>query len=335
MNVRSIIVIVLALAGGVSAAVAVMRIRPNIAQVPEAVPTTLVVAPKEDIPANAYITEEMLQEVEYPTRHLLPNVCTDAKEVIGKRALMHFAKGEPLIVERTGTGNPSSDIPAGHKAYSITAIEARKSGAGWIHPGDKVDVLVTVDSPGIRNGENTCGVVAHQLEVFAAGSKRSALEHNLGMVGSMSLIVTPGRVQAMSDAEGEKLTLCLRNPYDETEFEYQEMTLDSLSIMKEIERLEQLQATKLSQLEDEFREGIQWELFKEWKSQRFRPPLESMPAELVQGDEPSQPLAEPEPAPEGRVGRMWLLKNSSVSVQSMKKHSPVIRVGSGSQAPTE
>jgi pilus assembly protein CpaB len=89
--------------------------------------------------------------------------------------------------------------------------------SGFILPGDRVDVLATVDQNQVGQ-EAITRTVLQNIEVLAAGQKTEQRDNKPITVQAVTLLVDPtgAEVLAHSQHEGE-ISLVLRNPDDQTE----------------------------------------------------------------------------------------------------------------------
>jgi pilus assembly protein CpaB len=86
--------------------------------------------------------------------------------------------------------------------------------SGFVLPGDRVDVLVTVDNRG-NNDEAVTRTVLQNIEVLAAGQKTEQQDNKPITVQSVTVLVDPSGAEALALSLQEgKIHLVLRNPED-------------------------------------------------------------------------------------------------------------------------
>jgi pilus assembly protein CpaB len=107
-------------------------------------------------------------------------------------------------------------IPEGMRAISVRVNEV-VGVAGFVVPGTRVDVLVTVRSEGTNNEPMTRTVVS-RVEVLTAGTKFDQEKSRDGepiptSVVTLAVLPEDGERIALASNEG-KITLALRNPLD-------------------------------------------------------------------------------------------------------------------------
>jgi pilus assembly protein CpaB len=87
--------------------------------------------------------------------------------------------------------------------------------SGFVLPGDRVDVLTTVDGRG-ANEDAITRTVLQNVEVLAAGQKTEQKDNKPITVQSVTLLVNPDGAETLALALHEgKIHLVLRNPDDQ------------------------------------------------------------------------------------------------------------------------
>jgi pilus assembly protein CpaB len=116
-----------------------------------------------------------------------------------------------------GSGLPPM-IPDGMRAVSVRVNDVIGV-AGYVLPGSKVDVLVTV-SPTNQSTDMTSKVILNNVTVLTAGTRieRDVEKDNKPIsVSVVTLLVDPLQSEALTLASTEgKIQLALRNPLDKT-----------------------------------------------------------------------------------------------------------------------
>jgi len=89
--------------------------------------------------------------------------------------------------------------------------------SGFVLPGDRVDVLVTVDGRN-PNEDAITRTVLQNVEVLAAGQKTEQQDNKPITVQAVTILVAPDGAETLALAEHEgKIHLVLRNPEDQAE----------------------------------------------------------------------------------------------------------------------
>ncbi len=123
------------------------------AQKPAAVATVDVLVARDQIDVGTVIKEEMLARQPWPSHLVLESfVVAGSAEgnIVGRVARTTFMPQEPIL--RTRLSNPNdpsflaATLPAGIRAITI-GTDSVAGVAGYIFPGDKVDILITHNVP--------------------------------------------------------------------------------------------------------------------------------------------------------------------------------------------
>ncbi len=181
--------------------------------------TTVVVA-RKPLEFGNELSAEALQEREWPTDAVPEGSFTKIDEVVGAErrvALRSIAVGEPVLKEKVsgfgGRAALSQVIAEGYRAVAVRISDVSGAG-GFILPGDKVDVLLTLSTTNDRldtvtnillqntrvlaidqeADESTGGAIvakAATIEVLPEDAQRIALATTIGTL-SLSLRNTTG-----------------------------------------------------------------------------------------------------------------------------------------------
>src|SRR5262245_5876196 len=151
MRPQSIVAVVLALVFGGSAAVGVRQfVGTGPAPRPEMVP---VVVAKMSIPRGMLVSADLVKTRDYPKDLVPPGAILKVDDAVERSTFSGIVQDEPLLETRlspTGQRGLASLVEQGMRAFTITTNVA--SGvAGFILPGNKVDVLLTVQNVGERD----------------------------------------------------------------------------------------------------------------------------------------------------------------------------------------
>ncbi|NPV27634.1 MAG: Flp pilus assembly protein CpaB [Firmicutes bacterium] len=135
-----------------------------------------VVVAKQDLQARTLITAAMVEEVERPKEFVHAQAFSDLKEAVGQLTLIPVVSGEELLksqVVRPGETRQglAYRVPVGKRAVAVAVNEVSGVG-GMLKPGDRVDVVATVDLTDGKGGDKkTYTVVSLQdIEVLAVGT---------------------------------------------------------------------------------------------------------------------------------------------------------------------
>jgi pilus assembly protein CpaB len=155
----------------------------------------------------------------------LPQECfSRPSEVAGRTLLYPVREGEPLFESQLAPasvkGGGVSALISKNKRAMAVKVDKVVGVSGYINPGNRVDVLVTVNrQAGDKQSPVTKAVLGNVL-VLTVGSEMEKTEkqEKPAIVDVITLEVTPeeGEKLALAAAEG-KVVLALRNPTDSGE----------------------------------------------------------------------------------------------------------------------
>lgn len=135
----------------------------------------IVVAAME-IPIGTKLTDTMLKTAPWPKESVPPGSTLDPKTLTtaGRVTIKPIPAGEPVTEEKlapaggaAGSGFMTYVVPPGHRAVTV-AVNEVAGVAGFITPGNKVDVVLTTPLPGNPN-ETISKIVLQNVPVLATG----------------------------------------------------------------------------------------------------------------------------------------------------------------------
>jgi pilus assembly protein CpaB len=218
---RTITVIVGAVAVAAAASFLVYRALERVARPAPVVMTTTVVAAR-DVAAGTMLTADHVKVVEWPADKRLPTTFLKVEEVEGRGTIDILRQHEPITASKlapkgAGAGLQPT-IPPGMRAISIKVNEIIGV-AGFVTPGARVDVLVTLDDRTASKEEKMTRIVVSNVEVLTAGTRydqdQSREDGKPIPTSVVTLMVTPDDAERVALAQNEgKINLTLRNPLD-------------------------------------------------------------------------------------------------------------------------
>lgn len=157
MSARQLIVLGLALVAAIGALLLIrgMGNRPAPQEQAQTIAGQEVVVAARDLPQGA-----ALQASDYTTR-LFPQASVSpqfiqagARDLTGAVTRRAFVAGEPIttgsVIQPEGQGFLAAQLPPGYRAVAVE-IEAQTAAGGFVHPNDRVDVIVTTRTQ-VRDG---------------------------------------------------------------------------------------------------------------------------------------------------------------------------------------
>jgi len=151
--------------------------------------------PKGGVPKGAYASEDSL---------------------LGQVTKVFLMENEPILDSKLSSkGGGLSLLIEPSKRASSVEVDKVSGVSGFILPGDRVDVILTVKRPG-SSSDAIAKTILQNLEVLAAGEKTQQKGNKVITVQAVTLLVDPEGAQdlALASSEG-KLHLALRNPTDD------------------------------------------------------------------------------------------------------------------------
>jgi pilus assembly protein CpaB len=183
-------------------------------------PSEPVVVAASDLQLGAELKADDVKVVQFPSGQTPQGTFTKASDVVGRGLIVPVVKNEPILgaklaSKEAGSGLPPV-IPDGMRAVSVRVDEV-VGVAGYVLPGNRVDVLATAN-PGEARSDTTTKVILSNVQVVTAGTRMEQdLENKKPVqVTVVTLLVYPEQSErlALASTEG-KIQLALRNPLDQ------------------------------------------------------------------------------------------------------------------------
>jgi len=185
-----------------------------------AVPQSDVVVARDTIPAHTPINAEMLEIKSIPVDAIHPEAGDDISLFVGGIARSEIIRGEQVLSSRVHTEDMratlSYRIPENMRAISIPVGEVTGV-AGYITPGDIVDVLLTIEEEEINEGTMTTYTLFQKVKVLAIGEMPREVEDDESrLVNTVTLEVSPEQAEVFAYSyQMGAFHLALRSPSDE------------------------------------------------------------------------------------------------------------------------
>jgi pilus assembly protein CpaB len=221
-NKRLALVLTLALAAAGAASFVVYRVVASIPVREVEVASQQTVVAAKSIPVGTIVTKDHVKLVPWPVRNPVPGSFTAIDRIVNRGAIVEVAENEPLTESKlaplgAGGGLPPT-IPEGMRAISVKTNEV-VGVAGFVIPGTRVDVLVTVKKKSGTQEEPISRAVVSNVVVLTSGSRfdqEKAKQEGKPIAATVvTLLVTPEDAERISLAASEgQITLTLRNPLD-------------------------------------------------------------------------------------------------------------------------
>jgi pilus assembly protein CpaB len=170
-----------------------------------------------DLPLASKIRVEDVKLAEWPAEHLPLGAVRDPKEIIDRILLTRVLAGQPVLPGMLAAKNAGNGlaalIPPNMRAMAVR-VDDVVGVAGFIHPDDRVDVLVTLH-PNRPGGEMTTKVFMQNVKVLAVGQEvepNDQARMHASPATVATLLVSPQDSErlALASTEG-RLLLTLRS----------------------------------------------------------------------------------------------------------------------------
>jgi pilus assembly protein CpaB len=177
-------------------------------------PVTNVVAATMDLPQATTLLAEHLTVVQWPTGARPEGTFADPKDLVGRVLLSKVVKNEPVLstklASREAGSGMASLLPENMRAAAVR-VDDVVGVAGFIHPDDHVDVIVTMHA---EKGETVSRVILQNVRVLAVGQQLGIDEQkrNQAMpvtVATLLVSTEESEMLALASAQG-RLLLTLR-----------------------------------------------------------------------------------------------------------------------------
>lgn len=251
MSIRTLVVVLLAIACGGVATFGMFRVLQTSRNKSAAAPlfdTESVVVMTVDVGlVGTKISSDMVRVQEWPKDYLPDGYVTDLEQVVNETLRVPVRAGELILEGKVGAGQGMAAIvDPGFRAFTIHTPNHSAGVAGFVMPGDTVDVLLTREDDEIPGGSITTALLQN-VKVLASDQMINAPEQNtIKTLKSVTLSVSPEEGKLLTLAQsGGTLTLMLRNKKDLN------MTTDGAITWRDIERTEQYAREQLNLLKDQ------------------------------------------------------------------------------------
>jgi pilus assembly protein CpaB len=210
-------VLVAAIILGLLAVAGVQGVIGNRAASPANVAMSTVVVARKQLEFGDELTAEALQEREWPADAMPEGSFAKIDEVVGSErrvALRSIAIGEPVVKEKVsgfgGRAALSQVIAEGFRAVAVRISDVSGAG-GFILPGDRVDVLLTI-SPTNEKLDTLTNILLENVRVLAIDQEADESTGGAIVAQAATIEVKPDDAQriALASTIGT-LSLSLRN----------------------------------------------------------------------------------------------------------------------------
>jgi pilus assembly protein CpaB len=175
-----------------------------------------------DLPWGTKLTGDMMKQVDFLKGSLPEGSFSDSASLVGRVLIYPVKAREPILESRLAPGNVTTSGVAAvigpQKRAVAVKVDKVIGVSGFIHPGSRVDVLITMGTG--RTSRPITKIVLENLLVLAVGpdtKEKKSLEERGSPIDVITLEVTPQEAEKLGMAAVEgRIQLALRN-YNDTE----------------------------------------------------------------------------------------------------------------------
>lgn len=235
MRPKSLVLLALALGCGLIASIGISQVLDNSGK-PAPVETAPIYVALQNVNVGDPITDAMVSLEEWPKDKVPTGAITTWEDLEDRRPRTTIFKGEPILdtklLAKGEINDPIQGVPQGMRLKTIS-VDARKSAAGLLSPGDRVDVQIFV-----RRNEQE-GILSPFTKIFLQNIRVYAVDQTVdkspdgvearNVAKTVSLIVTPKQANRITLAENlGEISLIPRNPDDEAVVDDHEEDVEAL-----------------------------------------------------------------------------------------------------------
>jgi pilus assembly protein CpaB len=186
-------------------------------RVSEAVATVPVVSATTEIPVGSTIDITQIRTVNWPQSNVPQGALSSTDQASGRVAIQTFMPGDPIIeaklVPKEGGFNILTyKIPEGHRAMTVS-VDQVAGVAGFINPGNIVDVILTASTPGAT--QSISKIVLQNVPILAIGQIVEQKEGKPAAVPTVTMDVSPDDAEKLAVASTQgRLQLVLKRAGD-------------------------------------------------------------------------------------------------------------------------
>jgi pilus assembly protein CpaB len=226
IRLKAILFLILALVAGGSAVLLVRNYLKQRGKAADgAVSTTPIVIASMDIAIATSLTKEHVTVTRWPTKHAPQGSFAATTTVIGRTVQQALLKGEPILASRLADEKAGRGMTAllakGTRAMAVK-VDQVVGVAGFVHPGDYVDVITTMalDEETKKELESEATkiskIILQNIKVLAVGEQITSQGTKPVKVSVVTLEVTSGQSErlALASRHGE-IQLTMRSRVDQ------------------------------------------------------------------------------------------------------------------------
>ncbi|MGO9621755.1 MAG: Flp pilus assembly protein CpaB [Desulfobaccales bacterium] len=183
-------------------------------------PVGQVMVAAADISPGTIITKAMVKSVTWPRELIPPKAAGTPEQLEGRIINTPVSAGETILLTRLAPEGTAAGLAGllteGKRALSVR-VDDVSGVAGFVHPGDHVDVLMEMAKPG--SAEHFSKTILQNIVVLSAGQTwEQGRDEKPVVVNTVTLVLTTAQAEIMNLASNQgKIRLALRNRNDVAE----------------------------------------------------------------------------------------------------------------------
>jgi pilus assembly protein CpaB len=175
-----------------------------------------VVVTATDLTFGVKLDRTMLRTVRYPKESVPDGAFSTLDSVAGQTTKVFMSAREPVTaIKLSSRGGGLSMLVRPNMRAASLEVNQVSGVSGFVLPGDRVDILATIEPNNTRQDAVT-RTVLQNIEVLASGQKTEQRDNKPITVQSVTILVDPDGAETLALAMHEgKIHLVLRNPEDQ------------------------------------------------------------------------------------------------------------------------
>jgi pilus assembly protein CpaB len=173
-----------------------------------------------DLPVGHVLGKEDIKVINWPGEAMPEGFISSNEAAVGRGVITPLRMNEPLLETKLASKDAGGGLPLavgeGLRALSVR-VDDVISVAGFVVPGTRVDVLLTMAGPG-NGAETITKVILQNVQALAAGqSIQKDKDGKPQTVSVITVLVTPEQAEVLALAANQgRIQLALRNTMDTT-----------------------------------------------------------------------------------------------------------------------
>ena len=170
-------------------------------------PTRQVFVATADISPGTAISGTAVKAVTWPQAVIPPNSAATMREIEGRVVKVPIPQGNPVLFSMlapVGTAAGLSGILDDGKRALTVKVDEVAGVAGFLHPGDHVDVLMDMAMQGESKSEHFSKTILHDISILTTGQIWEQKGDNKPMVvNTVTLELTPEEAEVLNLASNQ------------------------------------------------------------------------------------------------------------------------------------